>query len=69
MKFAIEVDAAIERIRHSPEMYARVRKEYRRVILKRFPYAIYYEFNAGIATVYTVFHCAQDPAKLDERLP
>jgi hypothetical protein len=56
MKFAIEVDAAIERIRQSPEMYARVRKEYRRVILKRFPYAIYYEFTPGIATVYSVFH-------------
>jgi plasmid stabilization system protein ParE len=69
MEFAIEVEAAIERIRQSPEMYARVSKDYRRVILKRFPYAIYYEFTGEIATVYTVFHCAQNPAKLGYRLP
>ena len=68
MKFAMEVDACMERIRESPEMYARVKKNYRQVRVHRFPYALYYEFADEVATVYTVFHCSQDPAKLDQRL-
>ena len=69
MEFAMEVDACMDRIRESPEMYARVKKNYRRVMVHRFPYALYYEFAANIATIYTVFHCSQDPAKLSLREP
>ena len=68
-EFAIEIDACLERIRQSPEMYARAKKNYRQVMVKQFPYTIYYEFARGLVTVYTVFHCSRDPAKLDERLP
>ncbi len=66
--FLGEVDATIDRIRESPEMYAKVKKNYRQALVRRFPYAIYYEFNQGTVTVYSIFNCSQDPAKLDERL-
>jgi hypothetical protein len=69
LRFAADVDASIERIRESPTMYARVKKEYRQVLLQRFPFALYYEYVGGQATIYTVFHCSQDPDKLDARLP
>jgi len=68
-EFSVEVDAAIERICQSPEMYAKVRKDYRRVMVKRFPYSIYYEYGSGTVTIYSIFNCSQDPARLDERLP
>ena len=68
-EFAAEVDAAIDRIRESPEMYARHTKEYRQALVRRFPFAIYYEFRQGTVTIYSIFNCSQDPAKLDERLP
>ena len=69
MEFLTEVDAAVERIRESPEMYSKVKKDYRQIIVKRFPYALYYEFVAPQIIVYTVFHCSQDSAKLGDRLP
>jgi hypothetical protein len=69
LAFAQEVNAAVERIRQSPLMYPAIKKSYRQVVVKRFPYALYYEYAAAVATVYTVFHCSQDPAKLDQRLP
>lgn len=69
LRFAADVDASMERIRESPTMYARVKKEYRQVLLQRFPFALYYEYSAGQATIYTVFHCSQAPEKLDARLP
>jgi hypothetical protein len=68
-EFLTEVDAAIGRIRESPQMYPKLRKNYRQIILNRFPYALYYEFAASTITVYTVFHCSQDPVRLDDRLP
>jgi len=68
-EFALEIDACLEQIRQSPQMYARLRKDYRQALVKRFPFAIYYEFASNVVTVYSIFHCSQDPAKLDERLP
>ena len=66
---AAEVGRFIERIRERPEMYARVKKDYRRAMVDRFPYAIYYEFIANTVIIYSVFHCSRDPAKLDKLLP
>jgi hypothetical protein len=68
IEFAEEVDACLERIRRNPESYPRLKKDYRQAIVKRFPFAIYYEFSSSVVTVYSIFHCSQDPAKLDERL-
>jgi plasmid stabilization system protein ParE len=63
------VDAAIERICRSPEMYATVHETYRRALVRRFPYAVFYEYAQGAVTVYCVFHTARDPAKWRLRLP
>ena len=68
MRFVAEVDSTIERIRESPEMYAKIRKDYRQALVKRFPYAVYYEFSQQTVKIYSIFNCSQDPAKLDERL-
>ena len=68
-ELAAEVDNCVERIRADPEMYARVKKDYRRAIIHRFPYAIYYEFIADTVIVYSVCHGARDPAELDRNLP
>jgi toxin ParE1/3/4 len=38
-ELAQEVDKCIERIRGAPEMYARVKKNYRRAMVDRFPYS------------------------------
>jgi len=66
--FAGEVSRCLDRIAEHPTLYARVKKEYRRANVRRCPFAIYYEHTANIITVYSVFHCAQDPQKIDDRL-
>lgn len=35
------VDATIHAIRRTPELHAKVYEEYRRVLLRRFPYAVF----------------------------
>jgi plasmid stabilization system protein ParE len=63
------VDACIEAICRTPEIHAVVPENYRRGLVRRFPYAIFYEYAEGIVTVYCVFHTARDPHKWRQRLP
>jgi len=63
------VDARIEAIRRTPEMHAVVHENYRRGLVRRFPYAVFYEYVGGTVTVYCVFHTSRDPDKWRQRLP
>ena len=62
------VDACIETLTRSPEMYALLHETYRRALVRRFPYAVYYEYLDDVVTVYCVFHTARDPEKWRQRL-
>ncbi len=63
------VDACILAIRRNPEMSAFACQNYRRALVRRFPYAIFYEFQEDTVVIYSVFHCSQDPEKWRRRLP
>ena len=63
------VDARLLSIQRNPEMYALAHESYRRALLRRFPYAVFYEVLEDSITVYSVFHCSQDPEKWRKRLP
>jgi plasmid stabilization system protein ParE len=67
-EFLSSVDASVQLIRRAPEMYAAIFETYRRCLIRRFPYAIFYEHAAGAVTVYGIFHTSRDPAKWRERL-
>lgn len=63
------VDACVQRICRSPELHATVYEEYRRALVRRFPYVIFYEYADKTLTVYCVFHSSRNPGKWRERLP
>lgn len=63
------VDACIEEIRRRPEMHAIVHEYYRRGLVRRFPYVVFYEYVVSTVTVYGVFHTSRDPDKWRQRLP
>ncbi len=68
-EFLTCVDASIQRICRTPELPAKVHEDYRRALVRRFPYVIFYEYTGGTVTVYCVFHTSRDPDKWRERLP
>jgi plasmid stabilization system protein ParE len=68
-EFLSSVDACIEGIRRQPEMYPLVHETYRRSLIRRFPYAVFYEYAEWTVTVYSVFHTSRDPEKWRQRLP
>lgn len=62
------IEACTQAICRTPEMYSKVFEDYRRGLLRRFPYAIFYEYADDVVTIYCVFHTARDPEKWRERL-
>ena len=63
------VDACIQAICRTPEMHRTIHENYRRGLVRRFPYAVFYEYAADTVTVYCVFHTSQDADKWRQRLP
>jgi plasmid stabilization system protein ParE len=63
------VDACLEGIRRTPEMHAVVHENYRRGLVRRFPYAVFYEYAEDTVTVYGIFHTSRNPDKWRQRLP
>jgi plasmid stabilization system protein ParE len=68
-RFLTAVDACIQAICRTPEMHQTIHEQYRRGLVRRFPYAVFYEYAEGKVTVYCVFHMSQDPEKWRRRLP
>jgi plasmid stabilization system protein ParE len=63
------VDASLEGIRRTPEMHAIVHENYRRGLVRRFPYAVFYEYAEDTVTIYGIFHTSRNPEKWRQRLP
>jgi plasmid stabilization system protein ParE len=62
------VDACIQQICRSPDLYGKAYAEFRRALIRRFPYAIFYESDGDTVTIYCVFHTSRNPAKWRDRL-
>jgi plasmid stabilization system protein ParE len=67
-EFLRRVEACFQSILGSPELYEVVHEDYRRALVRRFPYAVIYEPCPDEIVVYAVFHAAQDPQKWLRRL-
>ena len=62
------LDDCIRLIRLHPEMFPIAFKNYRKALLTRFPFAIFYRVSSSVLTVYAVFHCSKSPLRLTKRL-
>jgi len=55
-------------IARNPMIYRKVYGDFRRRLLKRFPYSIYFLIEDDLIIVFGLFHCARDPRKIIEML-
>jgi len=55
------------RIADSPFKYQDLRSGIRRALVRRFPYAVYFAVEAGVAVVLAVLHVGRDPAEWQQR--
>ena len=62
------VEACVLTIQRHPQLYPVAVDEFRRALVRRFPYEIFYEATDDALVIYSVFHCSQDPEKWRARL-
>ena len=67
--FLSRVDLCLQSIQRFPESYVPFQGTYRRALVRKYPYAVFYEFANGMVTVYCVFHTSQNPSRWQVRLP
>ena len=60
--------ACSEELPRYPFLYPEIYGEFRRRLLRRFPYSIYYRVIAFEVVVFGLFHCALDPINISEML-
>jgi plasmid stabilization system protein ParE len=66
--FVREIDDAIALIRARPTAFQIVHRTFRRVLLHRYPYALFYYAEQDRIVVVAVLHQARDPEMLGTRL-
>jgi plasmid stabilization system protein ParE len=67
-EFTSAIEAATSRIQRSPERFRITVDEFRRVLVRRFPFEIFFDFDDERAVIYMIFHTSQQPDKWRERL-
>jgi plasmid stabilization system protein ParE len=66
-RFVLSVEAALDRIRRIPEGATEVFPGVRRVVVRRFPYAVFYRVEPDQLAVIAVYHTKRNPRGWQER--
>ena len=61
--------ADVETVQRDPDLLPVLDEDYRRALMRRFPYAVFYGYDGRVVTVHAVLHTARDPGKWRQRLP
>ena len=66
--FSRAVRSALDRVQDNPYQYQTVYDRYRRVLLRRFPYALIYTITDAGIVVLACMHGRRDPKRWQDRL-
>lgn len=61
--FLKELNSCFDKLEAWPLAYAKIKKDYRQIILKTFPYVAVYEIAKDEVIVFAVFHTSRNPRK------
>ena len=62
------IEACVLTVQRHPLLYPVATEEFRRALVRRFPFEIFYEPLENFVVIYAVFHCSQDSQKWRDRL-
>ncbi|MGO9570185.1 MAG: type II toxin-antitoxin system RelE/ParE family toxin [Desulfomonilaceae bacterium] len=66
--FLLCVEEGLSKIQRAPEAYPVVHKNVHRLLIKRFPYGIFYVVEPAVIIVLAVLHERRDPAAWQSRI-
>lgn len=61
--FLSELDRCYKKLEAQPAFYRKLKKNYRQMRLKRFPYVVVYEIMKTKVVVFAVFHTSRNPKR------
>jgi toxin ParE1/3/4 len=67
MEFLDQLSAAYDRIAEDPLRYQDLESGIRRVLLRRFPYAVCFAIESDLVVVLAVLHVSRDPVEWQRR--
>jgi plasmid stabilization system protein ParE len=67
-EFLRAIEAILAVVEREPELYAPIHKNARRVLLRRFPYAVFYVIQPQTIEVVGCFHVRRNPRRWRSRL-
>jgi toxin ParE1/3/4 len=67
-RFLHDLEIACAAIARRPEIFQPVRSGFRRALMRKFPCAVFFEFDEKLAVVHSVFHCSWNPVAWQSRL-
>jgi len=68
VEFMERIDDALSRVVSNPDSYPIVYRTLRRVVVRRFPFAVFYEIAGDEIQVIAVFHSRRDPETWKSRV-
>jgi toxin ParE1/3/4 len=68
-EFRLTIDAVLRRLQESPQIYPTVYRGIRRVVVRRFPYLLYFLFDADTVTVLACLHGRRHARAFRTRTP
>ena len=68
LHFLHDLDVLYARMARNPEIFQSVGASFRRALMRKFPYAIFYEFSQKMVVVHSIFHCSRKPRDWKMRL-
>lgn len=66
--FMTRINECMARITAEPNAFPRASGNYRRALVKRFPYAVFYQYDGHEVVICAVFHTSRDPRAWQRRL-
>ncbi len=66
-EFIEEIENKLMQIKRNPNHYAKIRKDIRKALLKRFPYSIVFTVTDEWVEVYSFFHHSRNPKIWNKR--
>ena len=68
LEFLLALEAALERLRRTPEGHELVALRTRKVLVRRFPYLVLYAVESNSIVVTAVFHGRRNPRRWSDRV-
>ncbi|MBF0275127.1 MAG: type II toxin-antitoxin system RelE/ParE family toxin [Nitrospinae bacterium] len=61
LDFIFEIDYCLSLVSQNPHQYPFIHKDVRKVVVKRFPYCLYFRAENNRVVILAIFHIKRDP--------